>query len=419
MLREQRFLLACSGGLDSVVLAYLCAASNLDFAIAHCNFQLRGEDSEGDEKFVNNLAHSLNKKCYITHFNTNDYIKKHKVSMQMAARELRYTWFSVIMAKKELKILVTAHHVDDALETFLINLSRGTGIDGLTGIPARTSTLARPLLAFSREDIIAYAKSHRIEWREDSSNSETKYLRNKIRHEIVPALKELHPTFLENFKQTLSHLADTAALVENYVAHLKANIFKKEGRITMINIEKLQLHPQKAILYSLFKDYGFTAWDDIAHLLTASSGKEVRSHTHRLVKDRENLMLERLDSPDYSVYEIQEGQGEIQQPIPLKIEGVPSMGELVEDVLYLDQETLKYPLLVRKWEKGDYFYPLGMKGKKKLSKYFKDEKVDVISKENQWLLCSDGAIVWVMGRRADDRFKVTDKTNKIIKIELN
>lgn len=337
----------------------------------------------------------------------------------MAARELRYTWFSKLMAQNALKILVTAHHADDALETFLINLSRGTGIDGLTGIPAHTASLVRPLLAFSRQDIIAYAKTHRIEWREDSSNPDTKYLRNKIRHEVVPVLKELHPTFLDNFKQTLSHLADTAALVENYAAQLKMNIFKERGGIMEIAIKQLHLHPQKPILYALFNEYGFTAWDDITQLLTASSGKEVRSHTHRLVKDRENLLLERLEIPNSSIYKIEEGQVQLKEPIQLKISRVPSIGDLDKNVLYVDKETLKYPLLVRKWEKGDYFSPLGMKGTKKLSKYFKDEKVDIISKENQWLLCSNGAIVWVMGRRADSRFKVTENTTTILKIELN
>lgn len=418
-LQENSFLLACSGGLDSVVLTYLCNACQLDFSIAHCNFQLRGTESDADEKFVAELAKKSNIKLHITHFDTNDYVIKNKVNIQVAARELRYAWFAELMQKNNIGTLVTAHHADDNLETFLINLSRGTGIDGLTGIPSKTDTISRPLLAFSREQILDYAKAENLKWVEDSSNADVKYLRNKIRHEILPVLKELHPTFLKNFELTQSHLKGANAILNNHVELLKSKIFESHNGGFRISIEELAvLHPQSAYLYALLKDYGFTAWADIARLLLGMSGKEVRSKTHRLIKDRECLLLETLGVSEVGSFTIKEGQHEIKIPIHIVVEEVASVKDTSQNILYVDKDSLKYPLVVRKWEKGDYFYPFGMTGKKKLSKYFKDEKIDVISKEKQWLLCSGNEIVWVIGRRPDQRFSVTEKTKETLKFIL-
>ena len=315
---------------------------------------------------------------------------------------------------------MTAHHADDNLETFLINLSRGTGIEGLNGIPAKSDHIYRPLLTFSRAQIEAYAASENIAWREDASNKETKYLRNTIRHDIVPLLKELHPTFLENFNKTQEHLAGTTALVKASIEKVKNNLFKAQNGLVTINItDLLELHPQKTVIYELFKDYGFTAWDDISDLLTASSGKEVRSKTHRLVKDREALLLTEVTKSVGETYAINSLETGMSYPIVLRFVEVSEIGDISPDTLYIDKETLKYPLIVRKWENGDYFYPLGMQGKKKLSKYFKDEKIDVISKDNQWLLCSGNDLVWVIGRRGDERFKVREETKNILKIIFN
>jgi len=410
------FLLACSGGLDSVVLTHLCKACKLNFSLAHCNFKLRGDESDADEKFVAELSKSINIKYYVTHFDTIDYVNINKVNIQIAARELRYAWFARILQENSIPSLVTAHHADDNLETFLINISRGTGVDGLTGIPSKTDTISRPLLAFSREQILAYAKAENLKWVEDSSNTDTKYLRNKIRHEIVPTLKELHPTFLQNFEQTQSHLKGTNAILRNHIEVLKSRIFEKSEKGFRISVDELSvLHPQSAYLHALLKDYGFTAWNDVASLLKSMSGKEVRSKTHRLLKDREYLLLEELTFEESNSYTINDGVAEIKTPIHLTIHDVDAIKDTSENILYVDKDSLKYPLVVRKWEKGDYFYPFGMTGKKKLSKYFKDEKIDVISKERQWLLCSGNEIVWVIGRRADQRFSVTAKTKQIVK----
>ena len=419
-LQKNKFLLACSGGLDSVVLAHLCAQCGLDFFLAHCNFKLRGDESDEDERFVRDLAIALGKTVYVKQFNTQEYVNQKRVSVQMAARELRYEWFKELMQGHEINTLVTAHHLDDNLETFIINLSRGTGIKGLIGIPPKTATITRPLLPFSRAQILEFAEKEQIEWREDQSNSESKYLRNKIRHEIVPVLKELHPTFLSNFTETQEFLKQISDIADNHINQLKEDIFQENGEIIRIKIKSLRsLNPLRAYIHALFSEYGFTEWNDLLHLLTSMSGKEVRSRTHRLVKDRDFLLLTNIIDDFHEEFQIRKEDPEIQTPIGLKISTVNLIEAVGPNILYVDKETLKYPLVLRKWQKGDYFYPLGMDGGKKLSKYFKDEKLDVIQKEKQWLLCSDNKIVWVVGKRADDRFKITEKTKDILKIVLN
>ena len=389
----------------------------MDFALAHCNFNLRGEESDQDEAFVKSLAKKLNVQLFVTHFDTMGYVNENKVSIEMAARELRYAWFGEIMQKNGLETLVTGHHADDNLETFIINLSRGTGIEGLKGMPAQTSVMARPLLPFTRVQIMAHAKAEKLAWREDSTNQERVYLRNKIRHEVVPKLKELHPTFLENFQMTQSYLADTTSMLADYLALLKSKLFLVDKDLVKIKVtELLKLNPRKSYLYALFNEYGFKAWDDIEDLLGGMSGKEVRSETHRLVKDREYLLLHKLKPIANTRFLIQASDTKIEKPINLVISEVDALSETAENILYLDKSTLKYPIVVRKWKKGDYFYPFGMTGKKKLSKYFKDEKIDVISKQEQWLLCTgDDDIIWVIGKRSDNRFKITGAPKELVK----
>lgn len=400
-----------------MVLAHLCDACEMDFVLAHCNFQLRDAESDKDEAFVRELAISLGKKILVTRFSTMEYVAKHKSTVQIAARELRYAWFLELMGEHGIRTLVTAHHADDSLETFLINLSRGTGLEGLVGIPAKTDTLSRPLLLFSRAEILKYAKDQNVVWRDDASNADTKYLRNNIRHNIVPHLKELHPTFLDNFLRTQEYLSDTASIAHTHIQQMRRQLFVMEDHVEKVRVSSLlELTPTKTYLFHFLKDYGFTQWDDIYGLLTANSGTEVHSGTHRLLRDREYLLLKERSESDYLAFPIAENQGVVKVPIKLKLEQVDSLGETRPDILYVDKETLKYPLLVRKWEKGDYFYPFGMKGRKKVSKFFKDSKMDTFSKEGQWLLCSDNKIVWVIGKRPDDRFKVHGNTTKIIRI---
>jgi tRNA(Ile)-lysidine synthase len=418
-LLENHFLVACSGGIDSVVLAHLCALNKMDFSIAHCNFQLRGYESDMDAFFVEDLARRLGKKIYIKDFDTVSYININKVSLQMAARDLRYRWFEELMTAQKIKTLVTAHQADDNLETFIINLSRGTGIKGLTGIPAKTAKISRPLLIFSKSQIEQFAEIKNISWREDQSNRETMYLRNKIRYGVIPKLKELHPGFLRNFESTLAYLQGSAALLKDYIDELRHKLFQQQGDVIKVSIASLlKLNPIKTYMYELFKEYGFKEWNDVVGLLNATSGKEIRSGTHRLIKDREHLLLQALYPSMVEKFVIDAIPGTISEPVHMNIEEVDAMGEYANGILYVDKETLNHKLSIRKWEKGDYFYPFGMKGRKKVSKFYKDEKMDLISKERQWLLCSGDHIIWVIGRRADDRFKVTSKTKSILKFSI-
>jgi tRNA(Ile)-lysidine synthase len=418
-LLENHFLVACSGGVDSVVLAHLCSLNKMDFSIVHCNFQLRGYESDMDAFFVEDLARKLGKKIYIKDFDTDSYVNINKVSLQMAARELRYRWFEELMKKNKIKTLVTAHHADDNLETFIINLSRGTGIKGLTGIPAKTSNISRPLLIFSRAQIMQFAEIKNISWREDHSNLDKKYLRNKIREDVIPRLRELHPGFLGNYEATRANLEGSAALLENYLAEIKQELFQQEDDLIRIPINSLlKLDPIKVYMYELFHQYGFKEWNDVVGLLTATSGKEIYSQTHRLLKDRQYLLLQPLHPSTVEKFKIDAVSGTITKPINMKIDEVKAMGEQSKRILYVDKETLNHKLSIRKWEKGDYFYPFGMNGTKKVSKFYKDEKLDLISKEKQWLLCSGDAIVWIIGRRGDDRFKVTPKTKNILRFTI-
>lgn len=418
-LYDARFLVACSGGVDSVVLASLCHQLNLNFDLAHCNFQLRAKESDLDQELVQDLAKQMERHCFVTHFDTKHYAKNNRGSVQMAARDLRYTWFKELMQQKEYAYVLTAHHQDDALETFIINLSRGTGIDGLKGIPPKNGAVIRPLLPYAKDQILAYAAAHNIQWREDQSNTDISYLRNKIRKESSPILKEMHPSFLNNFSITQANLRETASFLEDYRNIVQVDLFQEhqEGmRISIASLLKLQ--PQEGYLRFLFKEFGFTEWRNIAGLLTANSGKEVHSKTHRLLKDRGFLILKEIAAKNQNEYTFDEETPEITAPLHLQISRVDSVADTQQNAIYVDKEKISFPLVIRKWREGDYFYPFGMQGRKKLSKYFKDEKMDVFSKEKQWLLCSDKKVVWVIGKRLDRRFQVTDETKEILKFRI-
>ncbi|WP_378176506.1 tRNA lysidine(34) synthetase TilS [Aquimarina sp. SS2-1] len=421
-LKEKRVLIACSGGLDSTVLTYLCHSLNLEIGMAHCNFKLRDKESEEDKKFVSEMADTFEVPFLVTNFETEQYAKEQKLSIQMAARELRYHWFREIVVEYQYDYVLTAHHKDDNLETFLINLSRGTGIEGLTGIPEINDIYVRPLLPFSRNQILEFAKKNDILWREDSSNQSTKYLRNRIRHKVIPELLAINPNFLQNFDTTVGHLKQTNVFVKNQVGSIRKNIFEyADPDIIKIPIHKLQQYDDpKTYLYFLLKDFGFTAWDDILEILSAQSGKQIFSPSHRLVKNREYLLLCPIkEDVSDRIYKIPEEEHMIIIPSGMiKLKEVTQLSETDLKTIYLDKEKLKYPLVVRKWKEGDYFYPLGMKGKKKLSKYFKDEKLSLLAKERVWLLCSDHEIVWIINYRADNRFKISPETKKILKVTI-
>lgn len=416
---KAKILIAISGGIDSVVLTYLCKEIGLNLSLAHCNFNLRGKESDADEQFVKDLADKLDVPVYIESFDTKAYKHSHKLSTQIAARELRYNWFKSLQEAFKIDYVLTAHQADDNLETFLINLSRGTGIEGLTGIPEVNNNVVRPLLPFTRDQIKIYATENKIDWREDSSNKEAKYLRNKLRLEVLPALKEVNPTFMDNFNKTIDHLNGTRGIVNHHIANLKAVLFKREKEQISIAIDELiNLNPRKDYLYELFNEFGFTAWDDVENLLFAMSGKQIFSHSHRMLKNRKELLITSINPieiEDY--YELKENEKTIVKPLKLDVCDVAQIGDLKNEIAYIDKDLLKYPLIIRKWKKGDYFYPLGMRNKKLLSKFFKDEKFSIVAKENTWILCSGDEIIWVISHRLDDRFKVTPKTKHILKLE--
>jgi len=445
-LKEKKLLIANSGGVDSMVLTHLLQKLDYHITLAHCNFRLRGIASDLDEEFVQKEAEKGQMEFFVSHFKTKKIAKEKGLSIQMAARDLRYKWFDELIKEYKFDYLLTAHHADDNLETFLINLTRGTGLHGLTGIPSGNKNIIRPLLPFTRKEIEYYANSNNLEWREDRSNFETKYLRNKLRHEIIPVLKDLNPNFMETFAKTLENLKGSEEIIQDRIREIKNKI--QIGDLTNDSIIKLSipelrsLNNTKAYLFELLKDYGFAQWNDISDLLFAQSGKQIFSKTHRLIKDRDYLLLSELpEKQDPSeglsssnnrgdkgneLIEIYKGPKRTaigNYFIQLK---ELTINELNHNLLFkhskhsifIDKQLLTFPLTVRKWEIGDYFYPIGMEGKKKLSKYFKDEKLSLLEKENIWLLCSENKIVWIIEKRLDNRFKVTENTKEIIQIDI-
>lgn len=415
-LKGKKSLIACSGGVDSVVLTHLIKNLNLEIALAHCNFSLRGEESDGDEQFVVALAENLDVPIFSETFDTHKYADEQKVSTQMAARTLRYNWFEEILSNFSYDYLLTAHHLDDDLETFFINLSRGTGLNGLTGIPKKNQKVVRPLLNFSREEIVDYAEANKLKWREDSTNQKTDYLRNKLRLEVIPQFKETNENLLKNFKKTQDNLIASQNLIDDYMSLVYKLVISKKSDSYHLNIQKLRELPHtEELLYELLKDFGFTEWNDVSNLLDAQTGKQVLSKTHRLLKNRDELILtEVVINPIDEEYLVTE-EG-ISAPIKLETEQSMAIGETEKNTIYLDAEKLNFPLKLRKWRKGDSFKPFGMGGSKKLSKFFKDEKLSATEKEKIWVLVDKNEVVWVVGKRMDDTYKVTQKTEKIIKI---
>jgi len=421
-LNESKLLVAISGGIDSVILAHLLHKLQVNFALAHCNFKLRFEDSDKDAAFVSRLAEQLGVQCHYIAFDTAAYAETHKLSTQMAARELRYSWFDELMATEQYDYVLTAHHTNDNIETVLINLTRGSSLNGLVGIPEINGRIVRPLLPFTRDEIEHFTITNNIAWREDESNQSTKYFRNKIRHNVIPVLEALNPSLLETFNTHLSYLKSEKKVLENHFEQVKNEVCVYAGDLVKIDIKKLKSHKEyKAYLYYILKEFRFTEWLNIEELLDAQSGKYVSSKTHRLIKDRDFLLLEENALHlQNSIVEINEDITQIELPIGLRFELVGETNYSLKNSIYVDVDTLMYPLHLRKKKEGDSFFPFGMKGKKKISKYFKDEKLSLTEKENSWLLCNaNDAIIWIVGKRADARFSVTKQTKKTLKITLN
>lgn len=420
-LEDKKLFLAVSGGLDSMVLLHLFKQLPFEIAVLHCNFQLRGLESFGDQEFIQKYCKENNIAFFTTHFDTEAFAKDYKLSTQVAARELRYNWFYELLEEENFDYILTAHHADDNLETFIINLTRGTGLEGLTGIPEQNDKIIRPLLPFSREEILKYAEENKIEWREDSSNASTKYLRNKIRHNLVPVLKEINPNFLDAFQKTQSFLQESKEMVEDASIMIYQQVAKEAGDDIHFDLNQLKKLPNyKSYLYQWLNEFGFSAWNDIYDLVEGQSGKQIFSDDFRLLKNRETMILSPFSEPsEEEAYQINENDSEVNFPLKMTLCNVGHTTFDSNRVIFVDADKIQFPLLLRKWKEGDVFQPFGMKGKsKKVSKLFKDEKLSLIEKEKTWLLCSNEQIIWVVGIRQDERFRIKNTTNKILKIEL-
>jgi tRNA(Ile)-lysidine synthase len=414
-LEDSKLLIAISGGIDSVVLAHLCSQLNLNFSLCHCNFNLRGQESDDDEAFVTSLAKSLKTPVYTTSFETEKYATKNKVSIQVAARDLRYTWFYKLLDANQYDYVLTAHNTNDNLETFIINLTRGSGLEGFTGIPPVNQKSVRPLLAFSRDDITLFAIKNGIVWREDRSNASIKYVRNKVRHKVIPILKELNPHVLESFQNTIEYLNESQSIINDAVKNISANVVSYENDVLKISCKEIdKLSNKKAYLYQLLQAYGFTAWNDIVDLISAQPGKQVFSNTHRLLKDRNFLILTTINKSQSikGPILIDQKVSEITNPIKLTIQNTDDYTSKNKEQIIIDKDLVNYPLSLKKWHHGDAMYPTGMIGSKKISQLFKDNKLSLLDKEKIWILAdAKDHIIWVIGLRQDRRY-LANKTSK-------
>jgi len=428
-------LVACSGGVDSMVLVDVLLKLNYNISLAHCNFQLRGKESDADELFLHDFAMQHNLPFYSVKFDTKAYKQKKDVSTQMAARALRYDWFEKIRKENHYHCIATAHHLDDQLETILLNITKGTGIKGLTGMQAKNGYIIRPLLEVSKKDILDYAVQHEIAYREDSSNATDDYQRNLIRHHVVPQLQKINPALHATAVQFINRMNAYDILVEQQLLSVRKKCYSEKNGIAEIKMGFIQTHPAgETILFHLLKGFGFHS--DVVQQLYQSlkaagnpqSGKQFFSETHRMVLDRKNLLVvpkggERenylsFDAiPDKIIFNNYKIQCSLVPVTELNIK--PSAR-----YAYFDADKIAFPLMIRYAKEGDYFYPFGMSkpktpgkvGKKKLSKYFKDEKCSLLDKENVPVLFSQEKLIWLVNHRIDDRFKVSDTTKSVLKM---
>ena len=412
-----RYLLAISGGIDSMVLLDLFRQTAANFQVAHCNFQLREEDANGDEMFVREYCGKYNIPFHSVRFDVAAYQKTGNYSVEMACRNLRYEWFEQVQQQNRLDVLVTAHHLDDNIETFLINLSRGTGLKGLVGMQIDNGKIFRPLLNFTKNDLLDYAKSNEINWREDYTNATDDYTRNKIRHHITPILKELHLQFDENFLSSLNHINDNYQIVQNKVEEIRSDLFTRDNPIEIEISALKKLQPLETFLHYLFEKYGFSSSKEILKFLDAETGSEIKSATYRLIKNRENLLLQKIEKENEDELTIFDELIEINS---LNLKFVKSINPHENATEIVDFTSILFPLKLRKVKEGDFFYPIGMKGQKKLlSKFMKDLKLSKLEKEKVWLLCDQkDQIIWVVNHRLDERFKTTETSKNFLNITV-
>ncbi len=422
---EGKILLTISGGLDSMVMTNLFRKTDYNFSVAHCNFKLRGNESDSDEEFVKNYCEKYNIQLFVKKFNTKEYADKKGISIQMAARELRYEWFENLCDTEGFCCYATAHHKDDQIETFFINLLRGTGIAGLHGILPGQGRVIRPLLFASRCEIEDYAKKNKLSYREDSSNSETKYLRNKIRHKLLPVLKDISPNFIEIITDDIERIRAAEKIYVKEIDRMKREVVScDEDKITIPISKLLKIDDRKILLFEVLSQYGFnfSQVEDICDSLAGIPGKVFYSGGYKLVKDREDLIIEKQQVDEMAAAQIHAETSLIMKPVKIEISTVEITSEFKmnprPDYAFLDKDKLVFPLKIRKWKQGDFFYPLGMKNRKKLSDFLIDKKISLFAKQKIYVLLSGDDIVWVIGYRIDERYKITAETKSVFQLRI-
>ncbi|HRP31154.1 MAG TPA: tRNA lysidine(34) synthetase TilS [Agriterribacter sp.] len=424
-------ILAVSGGVDSVVLCELCHLAKFPFVIAHCNFQLRGEESNRDEMLVKSISIHYGVELFIRKFETSVYASENKISIQVAARTLRYQWFQELAnllqtERKKPTYILTAHHADDNIETVLMNFFKGTGIAGMRGMLPVTGRLMRPLLFARKKCLMDFALERSLAFAEDSSNASDKYSRNFIRHHVIPVIEERYPGAEENIIESFERFRETELLYQQAISVYRKQLMEHRGNEVFVPVRKLQkILPLKTVIFELTKAYGFTAKQarEVIALLQGGSGKFVLSPTHRVLRNRDWLIISALPQKRSSAIVVQKEDREVEfENGRLKLlweeksgtEAIPAN----PSIACLDGSEIRFPLLLRKWKPGDYFYPLGMRKKKKLSRFFIDQKMSLTEKENTWVLETDKKILWVLNRRIDDRFKIKPGTQQILRLEV-
>lgn len=421
--KGDRILAAVSGGIDSMVMTDLLLRSGNIAGIAHCNFSLRGKESEGDEKMVREYSAKHKIQFFSFKFKTGEYAKSKGISVEMAARELRYEWFEKIRKENRFDSVAVAHNLNDNIETVILNLIRGTGISGLTGIRPSSNKIIRPLLFATRQSIELYSAKHGIGFREDMTNSDTRITRNKIRHKIIPMMKEINPSVEKTLNETSERLNGINQIVCEYITDLRIQMFRKTGSSTLVQIKDLgnYMH-NRSLIFELFKPYGISGSlvDDLMKIIKGRTGGQVFSDTHRFLKNRDELIISGADTMnDERSFSTPEDLGRSELVDSVKCIALKADFTIDPDsrTAYLDHSRISFPITIRRWRTGDYFYPFGMTGKKKVSDYFIDRKFSRIAKDKAMILESDGRIVWIIGERIDNRFRITKSTRKALIIK--
>jgi tRNA(Ile)-lysidine synthase len=426
--KEDRLLIAVSGGIDSVVLCELCHQSGFDFKIAHCNFQLRSDESKRDEQFVVGLGEKYSVNVFVKIFDTAKHSTDNKLSIQEAARNLRYSWFQELINQPNAEgfnYLLTAHHADDNNETLLMNFFRGTGLHGITGIPEKTGYILRPLLTFSKKQLAGFAKENSLAYVEDSSNQSIKYTRNYFRNELLPAIAKVYPQVNENLASNIERFKQIESLYKFSVEKIMRGLCRNKGNEVHIPVKQLAQYDNKALIYEIIHPFQFSEKqvEEVVKLLQSESGKYVISAAgnYRIIRHRHWLIISPTNTDESVTIVIEEVDKETLFALgKLKIErSKDARPSHTPDVATLDFKQISFPLLLRKWKTGDYFYPLGMRKKKKVARFLIDQKLSKTQKENTWVIESQQRIVWIVGQRIDDRMKIAANTKQILRIQLH